>query len=392
MKLKGKIFKNSKKYINEGKESGQGILYCGDKYTNESGCPCGTCDGYCGGDNGCPCPDCDYTLAYILYSSGKMKCENCQKDLIRIKISDLKNIYISKDKYNNNFVCNICHQTQFYTFIPLMHCLKCNYNMCPKCAFQKITPIEPEIPKFDQGTNNGVGMIYCGKNYTEKNYCLCGKCDGICGKEAGCPCPLCDTILGYNIYLNSNNLRCYACKTLLVKTTVFLLKIAKVEVTPCIFCSEKFDSNDFQAIYHCKKSKINVCQKCAYQKCIKDIKNIKMPNMPLFLDNIEKTIQEKILKDKIKECKISKQRRFRIADKKVKGNNIEIYLKSILGRIYTVIIDENEDMSQLREELRKLNNKSINSNCMLFHKNKKLEDYEYLKDVGINNESVIDMI
>ena len=49
-------------------------------------------------------------------------------------------------------------------------------------------------------------------------------------------------------------------------------------------------------------------------------------------------------------------------------------------------------MSQLREELRKLNNKSINSNCMLFHKNKKLEDYEYLKDVGINNESVIDMI
>lgn len=40
MKLKGKIFKNSKKYINEGIESGQGILYCGDKYTNESGCPC----------------------------------------------------------------------------------------------------------------------------------------------------------------------------------------------------------------------------------------------------------------------------------------------------------------------------------------------------------------
>ena len=392
MKLEGKIFQNSRKYINEGNDSGKGILYCGDKYTNESGCPCGTCDGYCGGDNGCPCPDCDYTLAYILYSTGKMKCGNCKKDLIRLKISDLKNIYNSKNIYYNNFECNVCHQKMFYTFIPLMHCLKCNYNMCPKCAFEKISPTEFQIPKLEQGTDNGAGMIYCGKNYTEKNYCLCGNCDGNCGKEAGCPCPLCDTILGYNIYLNSNFMKCYDCKNLRIKTNVFLLKKANVEVTACILCSEKLDINDFQAIYHCKKCKKNICKKCAYENCIKDIKNIKMPKMPLFLDNIEKTVKEKIHKETIKECKISKQRRFRISDKKEKGNNISVYLKSILGRIYTVIIDENEDISQLREELRKLGKKSINSNCMLFYKNKKLEDYEYLKDVGVNNECVIDMI
>ena len=63
------IFQNSKKIIKEGNGVGEGLLYCGDKYTNEEGCPCGTCDGHCGPDNGCPCPDCHYTLSYILYST-----------------------------------------------------------------------------------------------------------------------------------------------------------------------------------------------------------------------------------------------------------------------------------------------------------------------------------
>ena len=33
------IFQNSKKIIKEGNGMGTGILYCGEKYTNEGGCP-----------------------------------------------------------------------------------------------------------------------------------------------------------------------------------------------------------------------------------------------------------------------------------------------------------------------------------------------------------------
>ena len=33
--------------------------------------------------------------------------------------------------------------------------------------------------------------------------CKCGSCDGNCGLNNGCPCPTCDLILGYNIYLNN---------------------------------------------------------------------------------------------------------------------------------------------------------------------------------------------
>jgi hypothetical protein len=47
------IFKNSKNIINEGKNIGEGILYCGKKYTNKDACECGNCDGYCGPENGC---------------------------------------------------------------------------------------------------------------------------------------------------------------------------------------------------------------------------------------------------------------------------------------------------------------------------------------------------
>ena len=71
------------------------------------------------------------------------------------------------------------------------------------------------------------------------------------------------------------------------------------------------------------KQVINAIMGTAYEKCIKDIKNIKMPNMPLFLDNIEKAIKEKIHKDTIKECKISKQRRFRIMIKKSVSDTVE---------------------------------------------------------------------
>ena len=193
MKKERIIFQNSKRYVNEGNGIGEGLLYCGQMYTSPNGCPCTTCDGQCGPDNGCPCPDCDNTLSYILFSTGKMKCEICKKSLIRIKVCTL-NLFSEVD-----FTCNICLRSFFnILFIPLMFCMKCKYKLCPKCAFSKLTFYEQKKPYIEPGFKAGEGMIYCKKNYADNGHCLCAGCDGNCGPENGCSCPLCDSILGYN--------------------------------------------------------------------------------------------------------------------------------------------------------------------------------------------------
>ena len=385
------IFRNSERFINQGKDLGEGILYCGIQYTTSAGCPCGRCDGYCGLTNGCPCPDCDYTLEYILHSTGKMKCGKCNKDLIRLKLFDLKNIYTSKKIYN--FRCDLCSRYFKDTlWIPLWHCMKCQYNICPKCAIAKIAPFEPKIPKVEAGFNEGIGMIYCRKNYANENFCLCGSCDGNCGEENGCPCPLCDAILGYNIFLKSNNMRCNECKNLRIKTKVLLLKAENIRLTNCILCSHNFSKDDFQDIYHCKKCKKNVCAPCAYKNNILNIKNICYPKMPLFLDDIDKKKNEKMKEEAKKEIKICKGKKFRIVDKKVKGVDINIYLKTLVGRIFTVTIEDNEDISKIKDELGKIDNKFLNSDMILLYKNKKLEDTDNLMDLGIGNESLINVI
>ena len=114
--------------------------------------------------------------------------------------------------------------------------------------------------------------------------------------------------------------------------------------------------------------------------------------MPLFLDNLEKNAKEKIGKERMDSIRICQQRRFRIIDKRVKGNNISVYLKTLIGRIYTVIIDENEDVEKLKEELGKLDNKLSPDNTIFIYKNKKLDNSEYLKDVGVDNECLINVI
>ena len=136
------IFRNSTKYINEGKEEGKGILYCGDIYTNPGNCVCGTCDGQCGPYDGCPCPDCDLALSSLLYSTGKMKCGLCNKILRRINIYHLKHLQNKDISSRENFRCNICNQNYYKNYIPLMHCSKCNYIICPVCAFSMITKNE----------------------------------------------------------------------------------------------------------------------------------------------------------------------------------------------------------------------------------------------------------
>jgi len=395
MKNKGIVIQNSKKFINEGNGLGQGLLYCGEIYSNNNGCPCGTCDGRCGPDNGCPCPDCEYTLSYILYSSGKMKCGICKKTLLRINIFNLRNMTKSNFNSNPSFKCNICHSSFSEIFIPLMHCKKCNYNICPKCAFSKISSFEQKIPKLMLGNEIGSGMIYCGENYTNSEYCLCGTCDGNCGPDNGCPCPLCDSILGYNIYLKSNKMRCNKCKNLLVKTYLCQLKKIKgFNQFQCFLCSYTYNTEfDCQVIYSCFKCKRIVCQNCAYRNNIVNIKNLCFPKPPFFLGNMEE-MKRKIQKEKIEECKICKQRGFNIIkkEKKEDGKNISIYLKTLIGRIYTINIEDSEVIGKIKEDLRKMDDKYKFYNTILFYKNKILDDDDYISDCGIDNESLINII
>ena len=391
--MEGIIFRNSTRFINEGNRLGQGILYCGAKYTTNNGCPCGGCDGYCGLNSGCACPDCDNTLSYILYSTGQMNCGTCKKNLIRLKVCDLKNIDKSKNKNNRRYVCNICHQAYSNeNYVTLLHCFKCNYNMCSKCAFKKITSFEPVIPKIEEGFNRGKGMIYCRKNYTTEGFCLCEGCDGNCGEENGCPCPLCDAILGYNIFLKSNDMTCSTCKNLRIKTTVSLLKKTNINILPCILCSHNLREDDFIAIYHCKKCKKNVCAPCAFKNNILNIKNISYPRMPIFLDDIAKKKNEAKNEEAKKEIKISKGKRFRVIDKKVKGVEMNIYLKTLVGRIYTVKIENNEDISKIKDELAKLDKTFLNGDIILLYKNKKFEDTDNLMELGFGDESLINVI
>ena len=113
------------------------IEYCGKKYTSNKGCPCLNCDGYCGPENGCPCPECYYTLSYILYSTGEMVCPYCQSMLIRLNIFNIR--LLRELRNNSSIYCNLCNFAYNQVFIPMMHCRKCNYNMCPNCAFSKIS-------------------------------------------------------------------------------------------------------------------------------------------------------------------------------------------------------------------------------------------------------------
>ena len=160
------IFKNSKNIINEGKNIGEGILYCGKKYTNKDACECGNCDGYCGPENGCACPDCEYTLTYILYSTNKMICEKCKKNLIRIKLCNLLLLLPNNKK---QLTCKKCKNNIIYPFIQISHCFKCNYSICSKCAFLNISSFQNKnnnnIYNYSNTNFVNLGAIYCGKKY-----------------------------------------------------------------------------------------------------------------------------------------------------------------------------------------------------------------------------------
>ena len=389
VEMKGIIFKNSKTFASLGSNGGEGLIYCGNRYTNPNGCPCGECDGSCGPTNGCPCPDCEYTLSFLLYSTGKMKCEYCKKTLLRINIFNLLNITES-----TRFRCGQCDKYYNDKYIPMMRCIKCKFNLCPKCAFTKLIPGIPQIPKLELGYNAGIGMIYCSQNYTHSDCCLCSGCDGNCGPENGCPCPLCEAILGYNIYSKSINMNCPRCKNLFVKTTVGLLK--KIEKRAnyfeCHYCKTKEEKHDFQYVYYCYKCGKSICKICAFKFNIKGLFSLQFPKVPLFLNDYEKEIREKIKNEKKEQIQISHQKHFRITTKKDSGHVISVYLKTLVGRIYTINIDDGHGVANLKEELRNIDKKFRTDKTVLIYKNKMLEDDACINDLGIDNESLINVI
>lgn len=259
------IFRNFRSIMHRGKDNFAGILYCGKQYTSEGGCACLKCDGFCGPDNGCPCPDCNYTLAYILYCTGEMNCPRCKLKLLRLNFFNIINL---NDLNNNSeIICHGCNKTYKEKCLIFMHCRNCIYNLCPNCAFSKIS-LEKLSAIRDVlyiGCSEGQGIFYCKKSYTVPKKCICGSCDGLCGPYNGCPCPICDLILGYNIYLNSH-MKCNKCsQTLLIKTTLIQLqKYMKVSYgIKCDYCQRYFDK-PYTCTFHCFKCNFDLCQICAF--------------------------------------------------------------------------------------------------------------------------------
>ena len=279
------IFRNTLGIIKRGEGIAQGLLYCGKKYSTDGGCPCLQCDGHCGPGDGCPCPDCYYTLSYILYSTGEMVCPFCKSMLLRKNIFNLRLLRGLPD--NSSINCNLCKNSYDQVYLPMMHCRKCNYNMCPNCAFSKIRLGNFKVMTglINWGYSGGEGILYCNNRYTNQNMCLCGSCDGTCGYN-GCPCPLCDTILGYNIY--HFNMTCQNCPgTLLIKTTLGQLQKYEsgyLEGFTCDNCLREFSEKQiYVPILHCFECGSDICQYCTFN--VIKFKQIVYPYLPQGINN-----------------------------------------------------------------------------------------------------------
>ena len=187
-------------------------------------------------------------------------------------------------------------------------------------------------------------------------------------------------------------MQCNKCKGLLVKTTLGQLKKEmnlsyQISSVKCSLCKYFDKDNDFQYVYHCYKCKKDVCKLCAYKNNIINLKKLSIPNGPIFL---EKTVEQKI-KENNEVCEISKQKGFKII-KRGDGKNITIYLKKLVGTIYTININDSEKISKLKGELRKIDDICKENNTILVWKNKILDDDEYIYNYNIENESIVDII
>ena len=419
------IFKNSKNIINEGKNIGEGILYCGKKYTNKDACECGNCDGYCGPENGCACPDCEYTLTYILYSTNKMICEKCKKNLIRIKLC---NLLLLLPNNPNKITCKKCKKNIVYPCIQISHCFKCNYSICSKCAFLNISSFQNKnknynIYNYNKANFVNLGAIYCGKKYTNEGYCLCNNCDGNCGPDNGCPCSMCSAFLGYNIYLynndnNNNLLKCVNDGNLLIKSNSIEYSYIKLKneqnkninesrIKPffCNKCNSIKKNDSYINVYYCSKCFYCVCQHCVYFEVRNDI-NFICPDEPIFLTwknlisnkptisykNIEKLILNEYLNNINNNNDIKNEISLFISKKREKPENtknVNLYLKTLNGKIFNVNINNGETVNYLKNEIKKLDNNINPNKIKLLFKKQILKNWDFLCDYELEDNSII---
>ncbi|MCQ2973131.1 MAG: hypothetical protein MJ209_07740 [archaeon] len=149
--------------------NGEGLFYCGRKFSGYGKIISGSTDGRCGPMDGIPCPECDFILGYYLYASGKMFCDKCSIYLIRITHATLIKIKPEFSKIK----CSNCSKKYSTGYLPILVCFNCKFNLCPTCALKKANTSEEFVyPCLETGN------FYCGKPYTFGNKCICGYCNG----------------------------------------------------------------------------------------------------------------------------------------------------------------------------------------------------------------------
>ena len=164
-------------------------------------CKCGTCDGRCGPTNGCPCNECLQLLidgrTVFMNRIGDISVRCSRKDgptgPIILPTSEIW--YCGNRK--NQCKCGTCDG----------QCGPTNGCPCDDC-FQLLLDSQAVMinrsgdAAIQGGRKGGTGgwtglqssqLRYCGKR---KNQCLCGRCDGRCGPNNGCPCGDCLVLVG----------------------------------------------------------------------------------------------------------------------------------------------------------------------------------------------------
>ena len=251
--------------LTKGTEKGEGMIYCGLRFTGENSCY-GTCDGICGPTNGCMCFECDTILTFAQYLSGQMKCETCHQTLIKLPKYFLA---AHNEGYRTAYICNICNQRISDSYMPCFHCFQCNYDVCPKCATNKLNnyqyplTFQKYMPTF--GTGNASTRLVCGERFVNPRACPCGKCDGICKSENNCSCPMCNTILDFNLF-KAGLLKCKKCNIgqLFKYKIKYLKKLRNYHGMVCDICRKSCKEDE--DCFHCFKCKYDVCMRCLIQQ------------------------------------------------------------------------------------------------------------------------------
>ena len=115
-----------------------------------------------------------------------------------------------------------------------------------------------------EGNHNGKGILYCGNRYTSWHNCQCKTCDGVCGPNNGCPCPECDYILAYSLYL-TGKMTCEKCSMTLIRLNLFNLQklTGRYNAFICNKCRQRYNSQNTKVL-HCFNCDYDLCPSCAF--------------------------------------------------------------------------------------------------------------------------------